>query len=201
VNIQQKFSGNEDLLRVWAPQTIYDSKAKKYMIYWSMKHGKDQDKIYYSYANADFTDLESAPKQLFFSPDNTSCIDGDIVIKDGKYNLFFKSSGKKPGIAKAVSSQLTEGYVLMGSNYEQTNESVEGAGIFKLNKSDTWILMYDLYRKGGYQFTKSSDLESFSVIDKEVSMDFHPRHGTVIPITGKEAKRLASNVKSIQVKN
>jgi hypothetical protein len=138
---------------------------------------------------------------LFFSPDNTSCIDGDIVIKDGKYNLFFKSSGKKPGIAKAVSSQLTEGYALKGSNYEQTNESVEGAGIFKLNKSDIWILMYDLYRKGGYQFAKSSDLESFSEIDKEVSMDFHPRHGTVIPITGKEAKRLNSKVKSIQVKN
>ena len=39
INIQQRFTGQEDLKRVWAPQTIYDAEAKKYMIYWSMKHG------------------------------------------------------------------------------------------------------------------------------------------------------------------
>ena len=79
VNIQQRFPNNENLLRVWAPQTIYDTKAKKYMVYWSMKHGNDPDKIYYAYANAAFTDLETEPKQLFFSPTNGSCIDGDII--------------------------------------------------------------------------------------------------------------------------
>src|SRR3954468_14842399 len=41
VNIQNRFPGNENLLRVWAPQTIYDAKAGKYMVYFSMKHGDD----------------------------------------------------------------------------------------------------------------------------------------------------------------
>ena len=50
--------------------------------------------------------------------------------------------------------------------------------------------MYDVYMKGKYQFTESTDLENFKVIDHAVSMDFHPRHGTVIPITEKELKRL-----------
>ena len=45
VNIQKRFAGNDSLLRVWAPQTIYDAKAKKYMIYFSMKHGSDADKM------------------------------------------------------------------------------------------------------------------------------------------------------------
>ena len=85
VNIQKRFPGNDSLLRVWAPQTIYDPVAKKYMVYFSMKHGRDPDIIYYAYANKDFTDLETTPKQLFFSPTNGSCIDGDIVSKDGKY--------------------------------------------------------------------------------------------------------------------
>jgi len=93
INMQKRFAGNDSLLRVWAPQTIYDPKAKKYMIYWSMKHGKGADIIYYAYANASFTDLETEPKQLFFSPTNGSCIDGDIVFKDGKYHLFFKTEG------------------------------------------------------------------------------------------------------------
>lgn len=190
VNIQKKFPGNDSLLRVWAPQTIYDEKASKYMIYFSMKHGRDPDKIYYAYANADFTDLETEPRQLFFSPTNGSCIDGDIVFKDGKYYLFFKTESESAGIKIAVSDKLTEGYVLRDKYVQQTTDPVEGAGVFKLNNGEGYILMYDVYTKGRYQFTKSRDLQNFSVIDNEISMDFHPRHGTVMPITAKEAERL-----------
>ncbi|MBD0351454.1 MAG: family 43 glycosylhydrolase [Flavisolibacter sp.] len=192
VNIQKRFPGNDSLLRVWAPQTIYDAKAGKYMIYFSMKHGKDPDKIYYAYANADFTDLESVPKQLFFSPTNGSCIDGDIVAKDGKYYLFFKTEGQGNGIKIAVSDKLTEGYVLRDKYVQQTTDPVEGSGVFKLNNGEGYILMYDVYTKGRYQFTITKDLEHFTVIDDEVTMNFHPRHGTVMPITAKEAERLVS---------
>lgn len=190
VNIQKRFPGNDDLLRVWAPQTIYDPEAKKYMLYWSMKHGKDPDKIYYAYANSDFTDIETSPKQLFVSPTNGGCIDGDIVFKDGKYHLFFKTEGAGSGIKIAVSDKLTGGYVLQDKYVQQTKDPVEGSGVFKLNDENAYILMYDVYTKGKYQFTKSADLENFKVIDNEVSMDFHPRHGTVLPITRKEAKQL-----------
>ncbi|MCU7550187.1 glycoside hydrolase family 43 protein [Chitinophagaceae bacterium LB-8] len=190
VNIQKQFPGNEELLRVWAPQTIYDPHAGKYMIYWSMKHGKDPDKIYYAYANKDFTALETIPKQLFFSPTNGACIDGDIISKGGKYYLFFKTEGEGAGIKIAVSNQLTEGYVLQDRYVQQTKDPVEGSGVFKLNNGDDYILMYDVYTKGKYQFTKSSDLQNFAVIDEEMTMDFHPRHGTVMPITAKEAELL-----------
>jgi arabinoxylan arabinofuranohydrolase len=190
VNIQKRFQNNENLLRVWAPQTIYDKAAKKYMVYWSMKHGDDPDKIYYAYANADFTDLETTPKQLFFSPTNGSCIDGDIIYDKGKYNLFFKTEGNGNGIKKAVSSKLTEGYVLQDKYLQQTKEAVEGAGVFKLNHGDEYILMYDVYMRGRYQFTKSKDLANFSVVDQDVTMDFHPRHGTILPINQQELSRL-----------
>jgi len=192
VNFQKRFSGQDSLLRVWAPQTMYDAKAGKYMVYYSLKHGKDPDKIYYSYANADFTDLATEPKQLFFSPTNGACIDGDIVSKDGKYYLIFKTEGEGAGLKIAVSDKLTEGYVLRDKYVQQTTEAVEGAGTFKLNNSNTWILMYDVYIKGKYQFTKTQDLEHFTVIDQDVTMNFHPRHGTVMPITAKEAEVLVS---------
>lgn len=192
VNIQQRFPGNDSLLRVWAPQTIYDEAAGKYMVYFSMKHGREPDKIYYAYANKDFTDLETEPKQLFFSPTNGACIDGDIVYKDGRYHLFFKTEGQKAGLKVAVSDKLTEGYVLRDSYIQQTTDPVEGAGVFKLNQGDEYILMYDVYTKGKYQFTKTSDLQHFKVIDEAVTMDFHPRHGTVMPITAAEAERLVT---------
>ena len=192
VNIPETFP-NEfgDVYRVWAPQTIYDEQAGKYMIYFSMKQGDDPDKIYYAYANADFTCLEAAPKQLFFSPTNNACIDGDIIYHDGKYHLFMKSEDGSPGIKLAISNQLTEGYEQVSSErVDEETDPVEGSGIFKLNNSNEWILMYDLYTKGGYQFTKSKDLKHFKVIDEEIAMNFHPRHGTVMPITQQELKRL-----------
>lgn len=194
INIAQTFPDFAKVNRVWAPQTIYDPEKQKYMVYWSMRFGNEPDKLFYAYANKDFTGLEIAPAQLFFSPTNGACIDADIIFKDGKYHLFFKTEGAGNGIKKAVSDKLTEGYVLNDKYLDQTNEDVEGSGIFKLNNVDEWILMYDVYRRGKYQFTKTTDLLNFNVIDNEVSMNFHPRHGTVMPITSSEADALAKNV-------
>ena len=191
VNIQKRFSGQDSLLRVWAPQTIYDAHAGKFMLYWSMKHGVNApDKIYYAYANEDFTDLATEPKQLFFPPDGGACIDGDIVEKDGRFHLFFKTEGRGAGIKVAVSDRLTGGYVQRDPYVQQTKAPVEGAGVYRLNDSDEYVLMYDVYTSGRYQFCRTRDLEQFKVADDEVSMDFHPRHGTVMPLTGKELKRL-----------
>jgi len=190
INIPKTFPEFSGVNRVWAPQTIYDQKKGKYMIYWSMRTGEDADKIYYSYVNKDFTALETVPKQLFFSPTNGAAIDGDIVVKGGKFYLFLKTVDAHTGIRVAVSDKLTEGYVLQDGAAQQTKDPVEGAGVFKLNHSDEYILMYDLYTKGKYQFTRTKDLKNFRVIDNEMTMDFHPRHGTVMPVTAEEAKRL-----------
>ncbi len=194
VNIPETYSVEfSDVDRVWAPQTIYDEEQGKYMIYFSMKQGNDPDKIYYVYANKDFTALEAAPKQLFYSPTNNACIDGDIIKYQGKYHFFMKSEDGEPGIKLAISDKLTEGYELVSTDrVDEETDPVEGSGIFKLNNSDEWILMYDLYTKGGYQFTKSSDLKHFKVIDEEISMNFHPRHGTVISITKEEFESLVT---------
>ncbi|GAA4306902.1 family 43 glycosylhydrolase [Aestuariibaculum suncheonense] len=191
VNIPQSYPEEfGDVVRVWAPQTIYDDKTNQYMIYWSMLGEKGPDIIYYAYANKDFTGLATTPKQLFYSPTNSACIDGDIIYKDGKYNLFFKNESHGGGIRKAVSDKLTEGYVQQDGFYDQTDAAVEGSGIFKLIDSDEYILMYDMYTSGTYQFTKSSDLEHFTVVDDNISMNFHPRHGTVIRITDHEKEVL-----------
>ncbi len=191
INIQKKYPGQENLKRVWAPQTIYDANAKKYMVYWSMQHGNGPDIIYYAYANKDFTDLEGTPKPLFIPADKKSCIDGDIVYKDSTFYLFYKTEGHGNGIKRAMTKDLTSGQWEEYDKYlQQTTEAVEGAGTFKLNNSNDYILMYDMYMKGKYQFTRSSDLTNFTAIDQDVTMDFHPRHGTIMPITRKELNTL-----------
>ncbi|MDE5683744.1 MAG: family 43 glycosylhydrolase [Muribaculaceae bacterium] len=191
INIQNRYEGHEDLKRVWAPQTIYDSEADKYMVYWSMQHGNGPDIIYYAYANEDFTDLEGEPKPLFLPENGKSCIDGDIIYKDGLFHLFYKTEGHGNGIKKATTESLTSGKWNEGDEYkQQTEDAVEGSGIFKLIGSDKYILMYDVYMKHRYEFCETTDLENFKVIGDSISMDFHPRHGTVIPITRAEKQRL-----------
>jgi len=191
INIQKKYAGQENLKRVWAPQTIYDANVGKYLVYWSMQHGNGPDIIYYAYANKDFTDLEGEPKPLFVPADKKSCIDGDIVYKDSTFYLFYKTEGHGNGIKRAMTKNLTSGQWEEYDKYlQQTTEAVEGAGTFKLNNSNDYILMYDMYMKGKYQFTRSSDLTNFTAIDQDVTMDFHPRHGTIMPITRKEMNAL-----------
>lgn len=193
VNIQTTFPGNENLKRVWAPQTIYDAKAGKYLIYFSLQHAGGPDKIYYAYANKDFTALESAPKLLFVPKSERACIDGDIIEKDGVYHLFYKTETEKPGIKVATTTDLTSGKWTENDNYlQQTKDGVEGSSVFKLNNSDEYILMYDVYTKGRYEFTKTKDLENFTVINNDISMDFNPRHGTILPITRSELKRITA---------
>ena len=68
--------------------------------------------------------------------------------------------------------------------------TVEDSGIFKMIDSEDYILMYDLYMSGKYQFCRSRDLQKFEVIDENISMDFHPQHGTVIQITDDEFEEL-----------
>jgi hypothetical protein len=106
--------------------------------------------------------------------------------------LFFKTEGEGAGIKVAVSDKLTGGYILRDKYVQQTKDPVEGAGVFKLNNGEGYILMYDVYTKGRYQFTKTTDLQNFKVVDDNMSMNFHPRHGTVMPITKEEAERLVT---------
>ena len=193
INIQKRYAGQERLRRVWAPQTIYDREAGKYMIYWSMLYEGGTDIIYYAYANDDFTDLEGEPRPLFLPADKKSCIDGDIVFKDGVYHLFYKTEGHGNGIKTATTRSLTSGHWTEYPDYkQQTKDAVEGAGTCKLIGQEKYILMYDVYMKGAYQFTETTDLQHFQVVDHAVSMDFHPRHGTVIPVTRDELLRLTT---------
>ena len=191
INIQNKYPNQENLKRVWAPQVIYDQEAQKYMVYWSMQHGNGADIIYYSYANEEFTDFESEPKVLFLPESRNSCIDADIVYKEGLYYMFYKTEGAGNGIKLVTTKSLTSGDWDEKSGYKQkTNHAVEGSSIFKLINSDEYILMYDIYMEGKYQFCKSTDLENFEIIDEKVSMDFKPRHGSIIPITQRELLRI-----------
>ncbi len=201
---------------VWAPQTVYDTKADKYLIYFTIKYKDAQEPdsvnpkrstldFYCAYANKDFTGFEDVP-HLMWSP-TYGAIDGDIIPgEDGLYHFFYKgnvkdSKGKeyKNGIKQAVSSSLYGPWFeddLFIDAYQDSRTGVEGSGVFKLNEKDCkhgkteYILMYDLYGSGKYEFQRTNNLIDFTHQPESFTKDFFPRHGTVLPITKKELRVL-----------
>ena len=75
----------------------------------------------------------------------------------------------------------------MSGRLQQTNVAVEGAGVFKLLDGKTWVLMYDCYSRGYYQFCTSTDLNTFTFKQNTTTSGmFTPRHGSVITLTDAE---------------
>ncbi|WP_225551147.1 family 43 glycosylhydrolase [Sphingobacterium bovistauri] len=184
---------------VWAPQTFYDSKKGKYLVYFTVRyHHNEKLDFYAAYANKDFTGFESEPK-LLFSP-KFGGIDGDIIFDKGIYHFFYKGNTKdangkefKNGIKVATSNSLwgpwkeNDGYL---DAYANTPTKVEGSSIFKLNNSDEYLLMYDVYSDGRYEFQRSKDLANFTEKPESFTKNFDPRHGSIISITKEEARNL-----------
>lgn len=178
----------DKLTQVWAPQTIYDREAGKYMVYYTIGEHGNHYKIYYSYANDDFTEL-TTPEVLYDHGANT--IDADIVWFSGLYHMFFKTEGDGNGIQKATSPKLRGTWTSERRYLQQTNVAVEGSCTFQLNDSDEWVLMYDCYTNGRYEYCTSTDLENFTYKCQSANTNiFTPRHGTTIGITKAEKTRL-----------
>ncbi len=203
VHFPTKYEGTyfANVTRVWAPETIYDKEAGKYMIYFSILTNDGTvtyDKVFYCYANSDFTDLEGEP--VYFYDRGSATIDMDIVYNeaDELYHAVYKNEGSG-GICKVTATSLTPAagqpngsqWGNPSGTLQQTNVAVEGAGIFRLINDDSWILMYDCYGSGYYQFCSSPDLINFTwVKNTATSGSFTPRHGTVLPITEEEYQAL-----------
>lgn len=204
----------KNLHAVWAPQTIWDPTEKKYMIYYSIgRHDWEYPtddpnfnqpyfKLFYSYANEDFTDITEPKLLLDFG---TASIDGDIVYdkKNGEYVLFFKDEGRsvmnkngnfrtRQGVMRATSKSLTGPYTVEYKHLQKPGQyPVEGSSVFPLIDSDEYVLMYDCYAEGHYQFCKSTDLKNFTYVrDTKTFGTFTPRHGSVMHITKAERERL-----------
>ena len=210
VHFPDKYKGKNfaNVTRVWAPETFWDdtydngdgTKGRPLVYFSLLTNDKTiaYDKVFYAYSNKDFTDLEGDP-QHFFDRGN-STIDMDIIYNpvDRKYHAFYKNEGDG-GICKVTANTLMpKSGATSGSQWskpsktlQQTTEAVEGAGVFKLINQNSWVLMYDCYMNDHYQFTTSSDLETFKFVQNTAMKGaFTPRHGTVLPITAEETAAL-----------
>ncbi len=199
VNINETFEGYDSVGCVWAPQTIWDKRVNKPMIYYTMRFNTGINQLYYSYVNADFTKIETAPKLLFQYPkDSISYIDGDITEVNGNFHLFYVAHDGSAGIKQAVSNSINKGYKYDPKWYDFEKVSCEAPNVWKRIGENKWVLMYDVYglHPANFGFCETSDFKTFTNIGrfnegvmKATNFEI-PKHGAVIQLTKIEAEKL-----------
>jgi hypothetical protein len=199
LRVDQAFPGLEEIGCAWAPETIYDEEKKKMMIYFTMRFGDGKNKVYYSYMNNEFTKMETMPKLLFEYPKDVSYIDADITKVGNKYRMFYVPHDNGAGIKQAVSDSINGGYVYDPTWYDPEPKACEAPNVWKRIGSDKYVLMYDVYGPHNFGFSETSDFVNFKDLGHfnegimKTTNFTSPKHGAVIHLTRKEAKKLADH--------
>lgn len=181
--------------RVWAPQIIWDESKQAYLVYYSLlstNEGDTYDKIYYSYADADFKTLTQP--RLFFDP-GFSVIDGDIVYNpyDGLYHMFYKreaANGTDRGVYEATSPSLVGDGDVWTDITHVTNEGtaqVEGSSTIRRINEDTYNLYYMRYSEGYVYKVCETDHVGLNIgSSTAVQGDGAFQHGSFMTVTEDE---------------
>ena len=155
----------------WAPEIFYDSKDKKYMIFWSTtiperfpdtensgdsgNNRKLNHRIYYVTTE----DFKTYTKAGLLYEDGFNVIDATIVRDGDRYVMFVKDETRQPVAKKNIRIAFSDN---LEGPYSHASEPispdwVEGPTAMKI--SDTWYLYYDGYRQHRYEGIRSKDLK------------------------------------------
>ena len=189
--------------RVWAPQATWDptyrwpdGKKGGYFVYYSMWNRAEEkyDRMYYSYANEDFTEL-TQPQLLFDW--GYATIDADInwLDSDRQWHMMIKKEGGQPGLFTSASKKLTgpwpepvaDDYV----NFEG-KKKCEGVSAFQLAGDEEWTIGYIEYssRPKNYRLCKADKFMRNFREPRNIQGVSGPQHGSFLRLTKGEYDRL-----------
>jgi predicted GH43/DUF377 family glycosyl hydrolase len=178
----------------WAPETIYDAEKKKMMVYFTIRYNNKDANIYYSYANDDFTKLETIPERIT----SIGGIDADITKVGDKYQMFYVGGAK---IKYAVSDKINQDFKGDEKRIDPEKVSTEAPNVFKRLGTDKYVLMYDVYgaRPSNMGFSETTDFVNFNDLghfnegQMKTTNFTSPKHGAVTYLTKKELKAIAQH--------
>lgn len=196
IRVDRAFPELGDLSASWAPQTIYDEQAGRMMVYFTIRYGPKECKLYYSYADDAFTRLATKPEVI----SGVSGIDGDIVKFGDRYHLHFVADAK---VKHAVSSRINGGYEAESRRIDPEMVSTEAPNVFKRLGTNTYVLMYDVYgaRPNNMGFSETTDFVTYRNIGRfnegvmKTTNFTGPKHGAVTYLRLDELKSVAAHWK------
>ena len=185
----------------WAPQTIWNQEKGKPMVYFTIRQQPGgRTKLYYSYADEAFTTLETEPQLLFEYPDEKiQVLDADICpMPDGRYFMTYVAQENPGGIKYMISDRINHFDDYHAEQIDDERSGCEAPNVWKRIGEQKWVVMYDIYSVNphNFGFVETTDFKTFKPLGRfnegvmKATNFSSPKHGSVIHITKKEAKRL-----------
>lgn len=203
--IDEAFPETADVGRFWAPQTIWDARAGKLLVYFTYGPAGKHNTLCHAYADEQFTRLTTPPQPFDIVPGGADGIDPDITEVDGRFHLFYCRGGH---IVHAVADELTGTYRADTARVDGEPGGCEAPALWPIGQGEGhWLMCHPYARKGesdtNFAFSHTRDLEHFTYRGRMNegdcplrSLNFDmPNHGSVIQIPASDAKRLARHWK------
>jgi hypothetical protein len=156
--------------------------------------------LYYSYANNEFTKLLTEPQLLFEYPDEKiQVLDADICpMPDGRYFMTYVAQEDPGGIKYMISDCINAYNDYHPEQIDGERGACEAPNMWKRIGENRWVLMYDIFsiRPHNFGFVETTDFKTFKPLGRfndgpmKATNFVSPKHGSVIQITKREARRL-----------
>ncbi len=163
------------------------------MVYFTIRYNNEYANIYTSYANEDFTKLETLPKKI----ENIGGIDADLTKVEDTWQMHYVSEAQ---IFHSSSDKINEGFQPGNKKINPDEVSTEAPQVFRRLGTDTWVLMYDIYgaRPNNMGFSETKDFETYTHIGRfnkgvmQTTNFERPKHGAVTYLTKAELEAITT---------
>jgi hypothetical protein len=176
----------------WAPEAIYDEQTSDYLVYWASTTQRDnfaKQRIW----SAHTTDFKMFSQPEIYIDKADTVYDTDIVRDGNKYYRFSKEPAKKTITMEAADKLAGPWLEIPSPSLAAATKRYEGPATFQFTPQhqgppETWCLMLD---NGGYKAFTTTDLASGKFTESnDTKFPFPFRHGSVLPLSAEEYKRV-----------
>ncbi len=179
----------------WAPEAVYDEESGDYLVFWASTTRRDNFAKHRIWA-ARTKDFVTFGEPFIYIEKPVTIID-TTIIHDGRDYYRFTKDEQFKAVTLETSPKLTGPWTDVPEFSLNTLRGHEGPECYIVEpasdgKPATWCLILDHYAKGrGYQPFVTQDLAKGQFTPGEgFSFPFQFRHGSVLPVTGAEYRRL-----------
>lgn len=191
-------------LNAWAPEITYDSRKKRYVIYWASTipgrftagETSGDDKYNHRMYFVSTRNFKKFSKTKVLYNRDFNVIDATIVPNGKNYIMFLKDETRNPpqkNIRIAISNKMDKGYSAAGKPITG-DYWAEGPTVLK--KDGNWLVYFDKYRNHQYGAVQSNDLENWVDVSEKLEFPKGIRHGTVFTVSKAQYNRLLDALKS-----
>jgi hypothetical protein len=176
----------------WAPEIMWDSDEKQYVIYWAttipdrfQETAKSADagwnhRMYFTTTK----DFKTYSKAKLFYEDGFNVIDSTIVKYGERYVMILKDETRYPpakNLRIATSDKVTGPWSEASKSFSPRGLWVEGPTCLEID--DSWVVYFDAYQQGRYGAMRTRDFKHWEDISNQLKFPDGVRHGTTFPVS------------------